>query len=64
MLFKKKKKKLQFEDLLERFKPFKKDYAIKYSQTSEDYSLEIESLIKPSKPPKKQYQKDQLKSVM
>lgn len=52
-LFKKKKKKLQFEKILEKFKAYKKDYAIHYTQSSEDYSIEIESLIKPSKPPKR-----------
>ena len=64
MLFKRKKKKLQFEKILDNFKAYKKDYAIKYTQTSEDYTLEIESLIKPSKPPKKAVIIDNKKSTM
>ena len=63
MLFKKKKRKLQFENLLERFKPFKKDYAIKYTQTSEDYNIQIESLVKPSKPPKRNIPEETKKAL-
>lgn len=63
-MFRKKKKMMQFEKILERFKPYKKDYAIKYVQTSEDYSIEIESLIKPHKPPKTNVKEDKTKSTM
>lgn len=63
MFFKKKKKSLQFEKLLERFKPYAKNYALKYTQTSEDYNLQIESLVKPSKPPKRTISEETKKAL-
>jgi hypothetical protein len=53
MFFKKKIKKYQFEKILDRFKPYKKDYALIYEQENDNISVKIESLIKPSKPPKR-----------
>ena len=52
MLFKKKKR-YEFEKILEAFKPYKKDYAIIIEQEDAKISVNIESLIKPSKPPKR-----------
>lgn len=53
MLFKKRKRNYKFEEILKAFAPYKKDYAIQIKQNNADIELNIESLIKPSKPPKR-----------
>ena len=55
MLFKNKKEKpkYNFEKILNAFSKYKKDYSITYEQNGADISVKIESLIKPSKPPKR-----------